>query len=247
MTQNTDSVDTSTTQRNILGVALDMDGLLFDTERIYYRVGDVVLQRRGFRFSNELQSRMMGRVGLSAIAEMIAFHELSDDPAELLEESNSVYGELLLEHLRPMPSLDQWMEYLINSGVPFGLATSSQRQFVDMILPTTHWHEQLAFVLTGDDVTNGKPHPEMYLKAAAALAIPPGQMLVLEDSGNGANAAIAAGAVTVAIPNEHTRDQAFDGTHLIAESLSDPRLWDLLKKHSGQQTSVGGPTAPNRS
>ncbi|WP_261340255.1 HAD family hydrolase [Rhodopirellula sallentina] len=212
----------------IRGVALDMDGLLFDTERIYFRVGDVVLQRRGRRFCHDLQARMMGRVGLSAIGEMIAFHELDDEPAKLLEESNTVYSELLLEHLRPMPGLDLWMERLIRSGVPFGLATSSQRRFVEMILPTTTWHDQLAFILTGDDVVNGKPHPEMYLKAADALSISPEQMLVLEDSGNGCKAAVAAGATTVAIPNEHTRGQAFDGVHLIAESLTDQRLWDLL-------------------
>ncbi|MCM2374465.1 HAD family phosphatase [Rhodopirellula sp. ICT_H3.1] len=223
-----------------------MDGLLFDTERIYFRVGDVVLQRRGYRFSNELQTRMMGRVGLSAIAEMIAFHQLDDAPDELLAESNTVYGELLLEHLRPMPQLDQWMQRLRDSGVPFGVATSSQRQFVEMILPTTQWHDQLAFVLTGDDVTHGKPHPEMYLKAASAMSISPDNMLVLEDSGNGAAAAVAAGAITVAVPNEHTRDQAFDGVHLIAQSLSDPRLWEMLPESSSKELPASSTAQPTR-
>lgn len=212
----------------IRGVALDMDGLLFDTERIYFQVGDVVLRRRGFRFSNELQTRMMGRVGVSAIAEMIAFHDLTDDAATLLNESDHVYSELLLDHLRPMPGLEQFMRRLIRSGLPFGLATSSRRRFVDMILPTTDWHPHLAFILTGDDVTHGKPHPEMYLSAAERLGIPPTEMLVLEDSGNGATAAVVAGAVTVAIPNEHTADQTFAGTRLIAESLTDPRLLEWL-------------------
>lgn len=216
------------TRPEIRGVALDMDGLLFDTERIYYHVGEIVLQRRGHRFSNELQLRMMGRVGVNAIAEMIAWHRLEDDPDELLEESNVVYAELLLEQLRPMPQLDPWMQQLIASGLPFGLATSSQRRFVDMILPTTSWHDRLSFVLTGNDVTHGKPHPEMYLLAAGAMQISPSEMLVLEDSGNGAAAAIAAGAVTVAIPNEHTRGAAFEGVELVADSLGDPRLWNML-------------------
>ncbi|SMP62272.1 haloacid dehalogenase superfamily, subfamily IA, variant 3 with third motif having DD or ED [Neorhodopirellula lusitana] len=218
--------------QRIQGVALDMDGLLFDTERIYYQVGDVVLQRRGHRFSNELQTRMMGRVGVSAISEMIKFHDLTDEPLALLEESNDVYRELLLDLLRPMPALAEFINQLSQSGLPFGVATSSQRQFVDMILPTTDWHDKLAFILTGDDVTNGKPHPEMYLKAADALQIEPQRMLVLEDSGNGAAAAMAAGAITVAVPNEHTRDQAFSGAALIADSLADPRLWAMLSESS---------------
>lgn len=128
-----------------------------------------------------------------------------------------------------MPGLSDFIGSLMVSGLPFGLATSSQRKFVDVILATVPWRERLAFVLTGDDVTHGKPHPEMYLRAAGKLNVAPHQMLVLEDSGNGAAAAVAAGATTVAIPNEHTRGHAFDGVHLIAESLTDPHLIGILE------------------
>ena len=69
----------------------------------------------------------------------------------------------------------------------------------------------------------------MYLKAAGAMEIDPRQMLVLEDSGNGCKAAVAAGAQTVAIPSEHTEMQDFGKAILIADSLADPRLWTLLK------------------
>jgi HAD superfamily hydrolase (TIGR01509 family) len=212
----------------ILGVALDMDGLLFDTERLYWTVGDTILQRRGARYTKELQARMMGRIGLAAIAEMIAFHKLTDSPQALLEESDELYGQMLAEELRPMPGLQRWIGLLQASGLPFGLATSSRRLFVDVILGTTDWASSLAFILTGDDVTNGKPHPEMYLKAAAKMSIHSSRMLVLEDSGNGTAAAVAAGAVTVSVPSPHTLDQDFSGAYLVADSLSDPRLERLL-------------------
>ncbi len=206
-----------------------MDGLLFDTEKLYWQVGDTVLQRRGFRFSSELQQRMMGRVGVSAIQQMIDFHSLSDDASSLLAESNELFGAMLDTNLQPMPGLSEWIEYLKQSGVPFGLATSSQRRFVDQIFANIPWRKSLQFILTGDDVVNGKPHPEMYLKAAGAMEIDPRQMLVLEDSGNGCKAAVAAGAQTVAIPSEHTEMQDFGKAILIADSLADPRLWTLLK------------------
>lgn len=215
---------------HLRGVALDMDGLLFDTERIYFQVGQVLLERRGHSFTLELQQKMMGRVGLSAIGQMIDHHQLNDDPTTLLAESDDVYGDLLLGELRPMPGLAEWIERLRTSGLPFGLATSSQRKFVDMILPTTDWSTDLAFVLTGDDVTHGKPNPEMYLKAADRLCVPPSEMLVLEDSGNGSKAAVSAGATTVAIPNEHTQSHVFENVHLIADSLVDPRLLSLLPR-----------------
>ncbi|MFG0261058.1 MAG: HAD family hydrolase [Novipirellula sp. JB048] len=220
----------STRPETIRGIALDMDGLLVDTERLYWQVGDTLLQRRGYRYSNELQARMMGRVGASAFEQMIEMHQLSDSPSALLAESNELYGALLAEQLRPMPGLSQWMDALQRSGLPFGLATSSQRRFVDVILAKFDWADQLAFVLTGDDVVHGKPHPEMYLAAAQKMQIPAAQMLVLEDSGNGCAAAVAAGAQTVAVPSEHTRGQSFSGALLIADSLLDPRLYDLIAR-----------------
>ncbi len=128
-----------------------------------------------------------------------------------------------------MPGLDEWIGFLRESDLPFGLATSSRRKFVDVLFDQIPWRESLAFALTGDDVIQGKPDPEIYLLAAEKLAIKPEQLLVLEDSGNGCAAAVAAGAVTVAIPSEHTRDQRFQGAKLIAESLTDSRLWRLVQ------------------
>ena len=220
-------------QRNrsgaIAGVALDMDGLLFDTERLYWQVGDTVLQRRGHRFCAELQQRMMGRIGLDAIAQMIDFFALDDSPQSLMDESDELYGNLLSDGLQPMDGLNEWIELLQESGLPFGLATSSRRKFVDVIFQTISWADSLSFQLTGDDVVHGKPHPEMYLRAAELLSIVPEQLLVLEDSGNGCAAAVAAGAQTVAVPSEHTREQNFDGAILVADSLNDPSLWDLIR------------------
>ena len=136
---------------------------------------------------------------------------------------------MLSDQLVPMPGLNEWIELLQRRQLPFGLATSSRRKFVDQIFATIPWLTSLAFTLTGDDVTNGKPHPEMYLRAAEHLAIDPASMMVLEDSGNGCAAAVAAGARTVAVPSEHTRGQNFSGAILVADSLLDSRLWSLVQ------------------
>lgn len=217
----------------IRGVALDMDGLLFDTERLYWEVSDTVLQRRGQRYSKELQQRMMGRIGIAAIEQMVDFHSLSDSAEQLLEESDVLFAQMLSQGVQQMPGVGQWIKLLQDLNLPFGVATSSRRKFVDVIFGRIPWRDSLAFMLTGDDVTRGKPDPEMYTLAAKKLSIEPAQMLVLEDSSNGCAAAVAAGAFTVAVPSEHTRDQSFDGANLIAESLSDVRLWDIVRSQSG--------------
>jgi HAD superfamily hydrolase (TIGR01509 family) len=172
---------------------------------------------------------MMGRTGVAAMQQMVDFHSLTDAPQQLLEESSELFAQIIAKGAPPMPGLDSWIELLQELHIPFGLATSSQRRFVDVIFESIPWRDSLAFILTGDDVTRGKPDPQMYLLAAQAMSIDAPQMLVLEDSGNGCAAAVAAGAVTIAVPSEHTREQPFDGAVLIADSLTDARLWELVR------------------
>lgn len=212
----------------IRGVALDMDGLLFETESLYWAVGEQVLQRRGKQFCRDLQQRMMGRIGVAAIEQMIQFHQLDDDPQTLLQESDLLFNQFLGDGPTPMPGLSTLIDALVANEIAFGVATSSRRQFAQRFLEPQPWYHRLAFVLTGDDVQHGKPHPEMYLRAAAALQIPPQEMLVLEDSGNGAAAGVAAAAQVIAVPSEHTRNHDFNGVAAIAQSLSDPVIRQML-------------------
>ena len=216
----------------IRGVALDMDGLLFDTESLYWECGDELLKRRGRRYCTDLQRLMMGRVGVAAMEQMIKFHDLEDRAKDLIVESNEVFAGLLERGAEEMPGLNSWIDFLKANKIPFGLATSSQRRFVDILFRSRPWREDLSFILTGDDVTKGKPDPQIYQMAADKLGIAPSNMLVLEDSQNGCAAAVAAGAFTVAVPNKPTQHQDFTKVNMIAKSLSDPALRDLITKPS---------------
>ena len=83
-------------------------------------------------------------------------------------------------------------------------------------------------MLTFEDIVHGKPHPEIYLLAATRLGIEPARLLVLEDSEIGCRAALAAGAVVVAVPGDHSRTHDFRGVTLVAESLADRRIREIL-------------------
>src|SRR6056297_862381 len=212
----------------ICGVALDLDGLLYDTEPLYWQVGSQLLARRDHVFTDALQRRMMGRPGVQAMQELIEDLRLTDEPAALLEESEAIYAEMLGVDLQPMPGLFAWLAALDASGLPYGVATSSRRRFAEEILALHGLQSRLQFLLTGDDVLQGKPHPEMYLKAAAALAIEPSNMLVLEDSENGCASAVAAGAITIAIPGAHSSGHEYPGANLVADRLDDPQLLAIV-------------------
>jgi beta-phosphoglucomutase-like phosphatase (HAD superfamily) len=84
------------------------------------------------------------------------------------------------------------------------------------------------FILTCDDVTLGKPHPEVYQKAAARLNLRPDDMLVLEDSPNGLRAAKGAGARCAVVPHHLVPREELVGADAILTSLEEPRLWNWL-------------------
>src|SRR5689334_17717182 len=186
-------------------VVFDLDGLMFNTEELYQEVGSKLLRRRGHVFTQDLLDRMMGRPSHVALQIMIDTHTLRATVEELLAETDEIFPEILRTRLAPMPGLVELLEALEKHGIPKGIATSSRRSFVERVLGTFHYEPRFSPILTSEDITHGKPHPEIYLKAAERLNIPPSEMLVLEDSQNGCRAAVAAGAITVAVPGAHSR------------------------------------------
>ena len=212
----------------IQAVAFDLDGLMFNTEELYTEVGGELLSRRGKVCTRELLDQMMGRPSRVALQIMIDFHQLDATVEQLQEETDEVFGVLLAERLEPMPGLMSLLDALEQHEIPKGIATSSRRHFAEKVLRQFELLQRFAFVLCGDDVQEGKPHPEIYLAAAGKLNCPPEKMLVLEDSQNGCAAAVAAGAFAVAVPGVQSANHTYDGARFIARALNDPRIYDAL-------------------
>ena len=117
------------------------------------------------------------------------------------------------------------MDALEKASIPKGIATSSARRLAEACLAPFDLARRFRFVLTAEDIVQGKPHPRRSIKP------PRGdsgrrrrEMLVLEDSQNGCRAAAAAGAFTVAVPGEHSREHDFSVARLVIDGLSDPRI-----------------------
>lgn len=210
------------------GVTFDLDGLLVNTEELYQDVGTELLRRRGKPFEPELLDRMMGRPQQVSLRIMIDWHSLNDTVEALATETKEIFTSYLGARLAPMPGAVALLDSLAAARIPFGVATSSGPDFAHDVLGRVGFLDRMGFVLTCNDVREGKPHPEIYLAAAGRLGVIPSQMLVLEDSHNGCKAAVAAGAVAVAVPGGHSHRHEFDGAAFIATSLADRRIFEAL-------------------
>jgi HAD superfamily hydrolase (TIGR01509 family) len=210
-------------------VVFDLDGLMFNTEELHDEVGEILLQRRGCHFSQVLKREIMGRPARVTFQIMIDRHGLNATVEQLQAESEELFAELLPAHLRPLRGLTGLLAGLESAQIPKAIATSSGRSYTAMVLSQVGFQERFQFALTGEDVREGKPAPEVYLTAARRLGIPPAAVMVLEDSENGCRAGVAAGAFTVAVPGPHSRDHDFAGVALVADSLADARIYRALR------------------
>ena len=209
-------------------VVFDLDGLMFNTEDIYLQVGSEILRRRDKEFTSELVDAMMGLRPAQAIGRMIEWHGLPDSVEEIERESRDIFIPLLDEHLRPMPGLLALLAALEAAEIPKAVATSSGRAFVNEVLGRFELGPRFSFILSSEDVKDGKPNPEIYLRAAERFEMKPEEMLVLEDSQTGLTAAVASGATAVAVPGPHSCHHDLSGAAWIASGLNDPKIYELL-------------------
>jgi len=220
MLENTPQID---------GVMFDMDGLIFNSEDIYSRTGEVILERRGHNFCEGLKAAMMGLPQQPTFQAMIDWHSLPDHWSEIAAESNEDFLSLVPEMIEKMPGLDTLLDKLDALNIPRAIGTSSARIIADECLGYCKLLDRFAFILSNESITNGKPDPEIYLLGAEKLGVAPEKMLVLEDSPNGAKAGVAAGAFTVTVPNIHTQDLEFpEGIAMRVDRLDAPELLQLL-------------------
>jgi HAD superfamily hydrolase (TIGR01509 family) len=213
----------------IRAVVFDLDGLMFDTEALFFRVAGEMLAARGKRFTPEIMRAMMGR---RAVEAGLAFKTLAglDEPVEsLMAEARERFFAEMDAAVHPTPGLFALLDHLHRRGLPLAVATSSRRSYAERLLRGHGLYDRFAFLLTSEDVERGKPDPEIYRKAAERFGQPAASVLVLEDSPAGVAAAKGAGAFAVAIPHEHSPAEGLADADLIVPRLDDPALLAALE------------------
>ena len=212
--------------------AFDMDGLMFNTEEVYFHVGTRLMERRGCVYTPELCSAIMGCPPQVSFETMIRWNHLSDTWQELHEESERTFFEILDTYLAPMPGLFVLLDFLEAHDIPRAICTSSSRAVMRGVTSRFDLEKRFNFTITADDITQGKPHPEIYLRAADRFGVKPGEMMVLEDSCNGCRAGANAEAFVVAVPAEHSRHMDFSCASMIAGALDDPKILEKFLNQS---------------
>jgi HAD superfamily hydrolase (TIGR01509 family) len=182
-------------------VIFDMDGTLLDTERLTREAIFETCKRMGFGMTPALHLSMIGTPKETRDAQLFT-HFGAEFPLDAYYASCDSFVAIACRSGVPLrPGAMRLLELLCSRGIPTGLATSTPRMEALDRLRRAGIADLLGVVVSRTDVLQGKPHPETFLAAAKALGARPSHCVAVEDSYLGVNAALAAGMVTVMIPD----------------------------------------------
>ena len=198
----------------INGVIFDMDGTMFDTERMWATFWDPALKALGLPYKEGLAEAARGTAGETTRNVVRSFYGPDCDADGIVESLHRVADEVFLSAPVPKkPGLDELLAWLDANHIPMAVASSSRVHVIEGNLNNwglTHYFKAL---VSGQQVKRSKPDPEIFLLAAEKLGTVPAHTLVLEDSYNGVRAGAAGGFVTVMVPDLLPADDEMRGLY----------------------------------
>jgi HAD superfamily hydrolase (TIGR01509 family) len=208
---------------NPRAIIFDMDGLLVDSEPVWMQAETQLLTARGKVLDMALREKLVGLRTDEFIGQFRQIYALPEDVPTLNAECNRYMLDMIPTQVKAKPGAAELLAYITEQRIPSAIASSSPLAIIEAVVKSQGWGNVLRTRVSADSVPLGKPAPDVYLKAAELLGIDPRDCLALEDSPNGARAAVAAGMVCYAVPDAaHTRASAFDDiTNYVFDSLYD--------------------------
>lgn len=202
------------------GVIFDMDGVLVDSYRAHYDSWRMMCDERGLVMHEHDFARTFGRTSREVIRQLWG-DRITEDPviAELDARKEALFRDLLKQNFPGMPGAVALIDRLHQAGFQLALGSSAPRENVQVVLDQLDRREVFPVAITGDDVTRGKPDPQVFLLAAQRLGLPAAGCLVIEDAPLGITAAHAAGMRCVGFVSSGRTAEALREADLVIDRL----------------------------
>jgi beta-phosphoglucomutase len=205
------------------GIIFDMDGVLIDSAEAHFHAWHSLGKEIGTPHTREFFNSTFGMHNNQIMPRWLGASLDPGDGQRLAERKEVIFREVVSQHLTALPGAQEFVAAAREAGYLCAVGSSGPRRNVETALDILGIRHLFHHLATGDDVTEGKPHPEVFLMAAAGLGLKPSRAVVIEDAPQGVEAGLAAGCPVVALttsrPGEDLR-----GAHLIEESLATLRL-----------------------
>lgn len=182
------------------GAIFDMDGVLFDTERLYQETWQELAKERGIRLEDSFLRAISGTNGIYMEQVIERYYQVSDGSV-IVEECMKRMKEKLEICVPLKTGVCEILEYFHGIGVRLAVASSSSVRQIESNLTNSGIRNYFSELVSGEEVTHGKPSPDIFILAAEKIGCRPEECLVFEDSENGIKAGYLAGCFTIMIPD----------------------------------------------
>ncbi|OUM93786.1 MAG: phosphatase [Thermobacillus sp. ZCTH02-B1] len=207
----------------------DMDGVIIDSEPIHFEVDLITARHFGADMDKEDLERFVGMTNPEMWAIIRAEYGISHTVDEIIEYQSGRKIRWLDEaDIEPIDGIRELLQDLRGRRIPTGLASSSPRPFIEAVLAKFGIRESFDCVISGEEVPNGKPAPDIYLEAAKRLGVPPAACAVLEDSRNGVLAAKRAGMYCIGFANPNSGNQDLSLADRVVSAIDEIHVEHLL-------------------
>lgn len=181
-------------------VIFDMDGLLFDTEKVFNKAWQALADSKGLVLDPRMLDHLRGTSGVQMLNIINQYWPKEDEKA-LMKEVFEVSETMLKEHAPIKPGALRLLDFLKDRAIPMAIATSSPRYLVESNLTLTGFDKFFDVIVCREDIKKGKPDPEIFQKAASKLNQNPKRCIVLEDAIHGVKAGLNAQCKTIMVPD----------------------------------------------
>lgn len=210
-------------------IIFDMDGVIVDSEHIYSAIDEEIYKRFNICLSQEKKDSFIGKNSLDIWTEIYNDHSLHNkislEDLIILQRKmyiNSLNDLLMVEGVR------DWMKYFKKNNIKMIIASSSPKEIITFVIKKFKLDEYIGGFVHGDEVTIGKPNPEIFIKAASIFNEKPKDCLVIEDSSNGVKAAKAADMKCIGYKNINSGKQDLSKADYICSVFNLESLSEIL-------------------
>ena len=210
------------------GVIFDLDGVLIDTGQFHRQSWYDLAREEDFQMSDELFYSTFGMQNYQIIPLLVRRDLTAEDIERMSEWKENRYRELISGKLTLQEGARGLIDELKSNGFLLAIGTSAPRANLAFMLEHTGVDDCFDAYVTGEEVSNSKPAPDTFLKAAEKLSLTPGRCIVVEDAVQGVQAAKKAGMKVVAVCTTRVRED-LEEADLIVDSLGELKADDFLK------------------
>lgn len=200
----------------------DMDGVIIDSEPIHFQVDIETMKHLGCNMSKKELEKYVGTTNEYMLTDIKKNYNIKESIEEITDYKMKLTKRKIIESdLEPIEGIKELLVNLKENSIPAAIASSSPIDFINIVVEKFKIRDYFQYIVSGEEVVNGKPAPDIYIETAKKLGFDAKDCTVIEDSKNGVQAAKSAGMKCIGFANVNSGNQDLSKADIIVDSIKE--------------------------